>query len=341
MPSTTRAPSRPSSGCARGSPSSTRRSCIWAACSGCCSASRTAERSACSRRFRVMDWVDAVRRHRPTTVSLVPTALRMILDADLDPAGSCERPVGHLRHRAALAGGRRRVLHQVRRAGAVTYAATEFGGGVAGLEPHGPPAVTGPPSAGVSGVRMRAASFAWSTRDRRDRYRRTWPGPARSERLASSVTTWPGIGRPTWRVSTGTASCGSSAAPTRPSSAGASRCCPMTSGWRSSATPACTARRSSGWTTPASGPCRSPLSSCGGVRWRSPPSSCWPMRRRCLPVMSCRPRCDRGGASAHALRQGRPPGRARAAHPERRVRADERTVDVRASRCRRRRPWRR
>jgi len=33
----------------------------------------------------VEDWADAVRRHRPRTASLVPAALRMVLDADLDP----------------------------------------------------------------------------------------------------------------------------------------------------------------------------------------------------------------------------------------------------------------
>src|SRR5262249_61072086 len=37
-------------------------------------------------RFTVDAWVDAVRRHRPATASLVPAALRMVLDADLDPA---------------------------------------------------------------------------------------------------------------------------------------------------------------------------------------------------------------------------------------------------------------
>src|SRR5579864_9732006 len=36
-------------------------------------------------RFRVDEWIDAVRRHRPRTVSLVPAALRMVLEADLDP----------------------------------------------------------------------------------------------------------------------------------------------------------------------------------------------------------------------------------------------------------------
>jgi acyl-CoA synthetase (AMP-forming)/AMP-acid ligase II len=36
-------------------------------------------------RFTVEGWVDAVRRHRPATASLVPAALRMVLDAGVDP----------------------------------------------------------------------------------------------------------------------------------------------------------------------------------------------------------------------------------------------------------------
>ena len=35
-------------------------------------------------KFRVDEWADAVRRHRPRTVSLVPAALRMVLEAELD-----------------------------------------------------------------------------------------------------------------------------------------------------------------------------------------------------------------------------------------------------------------
>jgi acyl-coenzyme A synthetase/AMP-(fatty) acid ligase len=35
-------------------------------------------------RFTVDAWTEAVREHRPKTVSLVPTALRMVLDADVD-----------------------------------------------------------------------------------------------------------------------------------------------------------------------------------------------------------------------------------------------------------------
>jgi acyl-CoA synthetase (AMP-forming)/AMP-acid ligase II len=83
-------------------------------------------------RFRVDEWADAVRRHRPRTVSLVPAALRMVLDADLD--------------RADLAGVRSVVCGTAPLAPddadaffakygvpvLVTYAATEFGGAVAG-----------------------------------------------------------------------------------------------------------------------------------------------------------------------------------------------------------------
>jgi acyl-CoA synthetase (AMP-forming)/AMP-acid ligase II len=83
-------------------------------------------------RFRVDEWADAVRRHRPRTVSLVPAALRMVLDADLD--------------RADLASVRSVVCGTAPLAPAdadafftnygvpvlVTYAATEFGGAVAG-----------------------------------------------------------------------------------------------------------------------------------------------------------------------------------------------------------------
>lgn len=83
-------------------------------------------------RFRVDTWIDAVRRHRPRTVSLVPTALRMVLDADLDPADLASV-------RSVISGtapldpdladaftGRYGVPVLT------SYAATEFGGGVAG-----------------------------------------------------------------------------------------------------------------------------------------------------------------------------------------------------------------
>jgi acyl-CoA synthetase (AMP-forming)/AMP-acid ligase II len=83
-------------------------------------------------RFQVDEWVDAVRRHRPRTVSLVPAALRMVLDADLDPADlSSLRSV--ISGTAPLSPDDADAFF--RNYGApvlVSYAATEFGGGVAG-----------------------------------------------------------------------------------------------------------------------------------------------------------------------------------------------------------------
>jgi acyl-CoA synthetase (AMP-forming)/AMP-acid ligase II len=83
-------------------------------------------------RFRLEEWADAVRRHRPTTVSLVPTALRMVLDADLDPEDfasvrsvvSGTAPLSADDADAFYAKYGVPVL--------ISYAATEFGGGVAG-----------------------------------------------------------------------------------------------------------------------------------------------------------------------------------------------------------------
>jgi acyl-CoA synthetase (AMP-forming)/AMP-acid ligase II len=83
-------------------------------------------------RFTVDGWADAVRRHRPKTVSLVPTALRMVLESDVEDE---------------LLSGVRSVISGTApldpdigdaftaRFGVpvlTSYAATEFGGGVAG-----------------------------------------------------------------------------------------------------------------------------------------------------------------------------------------------------------------
>ena len=83
-------------------------------------------------RFRVDEWADAVRRHRPRTVSLVPAALRMVLDADLDPADlasvrSVVSGTAPLDPADADAFRDRYGVPVL-----VSYAATEFGGGVAG-----------------------------------------------------------------------------------------------------------------------------------------------------------------------------------------------------------------
>jgi acyl-CoA synthetase (AMP-forming)/AMP-acid ligase II len=83
-------------------------------------------------RFRVDEWADAVRRHRPRTVSLVPAALRMVLDADLDPAdlASVRSVVCGTAPLAPDDADAFREKYGV--PVLISYAATEFGGGVAG-----------------------------------------------------------------------------------------------------------------------------------------------------------------------------------------------------------------
>jgi acyl-CoA synthetase (AMP-forming)/AMP-acid ligase II len=83
-------------------------------------------------RFTVEGWLDAVRRHRPQTASLVPAALRMVLDAELEPKELATlrsvvcgtAPLDPDDADAFFARFGVPVL--------VSYAATEFGGGVAG-----------------------------------------------------------------------------------------------------------------------------------------------------------------------------------------------------------------
>jgi len=80
-------------------------------------------------RFAVNVWVDAVRRHRPATASLVPAALRMVLEADVAPedlaslrsvvSGTAPLSAAHAEAFTA-------------KYGIPSYGATEFGGGVAG-----------------------------------------------------------------------------------------------------------------------------------------------------------------------------------------------------------------
>ena len=83
-------------------------------------------------RFTVDRWVEAVRRHKPRTASLVPAALRMVLEADVDPSDleslrsvvSGTAPLDPDDADAFRARFGVPVL--------ISYAATEFGGGVAG-----------------------------------------------------------------------------------------------------------------------------------------------------------------------------------------------------------------
>ncbi|WP_231992008.1 long-chain fatty acid--CoA ligase [Mycobacterium sp. ACS4331] len=89
-------------------------------------------------RFRVMDFVDLVQRHQPRAVSLVPSALAMILDADVDPAAFASVQVvtsgtAHLPVAVQEAFEQRYDVAVL-----PSYGATEFAGGVAGwnLELH-------------------------------------------------------------------------------------------------------------------------------------------------------------------------------------------------------------
>lgn len=83
-------------------------------------------------RFTVEGWVASVRRHRPRTASLVPAALRMVLDADLD-----QNDLSSLR---SVISGTAPLSPEVAEAFTdrygvpvlTNYAATEFGGAVAG-----------------------------------------------------------------------------------------------------------------------------------------------------------------------------------------------------------------
>jgi acyl-CoA synthetase (AMP-forming)/AMP-acid ligase II len=83
-------------------------------------------------RFTVDGWADAVRRHHPKTVSLVPTAIRMVLESDVDDdllAGvmSVVSGTAPLDPEVAEAFTARFGVPVL-----TSYAATEFGGGVAG-----------------------------------------------------------------------------------------------------------------------------------------------------------------------------------------------------------------
>ena len=124
-------------------------------------------------RFRVDDWADAVRRHRPRTVSLVPAALRMVLDADLDPAdlASVRSVVSGTAPLAPDDADAFREKYGV--PVLISYAATEFGGGVAGwnLADHEQFWAAKRGSVGRAHPRLRAAR-------RRSRHRRA----ARSRR---------------------------------------------------------------------------------------------------------------------------------------------------------------
>ena len=194
-------------------------------------------------RFRVDEWADAVRRHRPRTVSLVPAALRMVLDADLDPAdlASVRSVVSGTAPLAPDDADAFREKYGV--PVLISYAATEFGGGVAGwnLADHEQFWATKRGSVGRAhpGCELRVVDPDTGAAARRRRGR-----AARGQGRASWATTRTGRAPPTSPASTPTASSGSSAAPTRRSSAAGSRSGPRTCAPRSNATRACAAPRS-------------------------------------------------------------------------------------------------
>ncbi|TMA34374.1 MAG: long-chain fatty acid--CoA ligase [Deltaproteobacteria bacterium] len=83
-------------------------------------------------RFTVDGWVDAVRRHRPATASLVPAALRMVLEADIAPAdlGSIRSVISGTAPLSAADADAFTAKYGI--PVLASYGATEFGGGVAG-----------------------------------------------------------------------------------------------------------------------------------------------------------------------------------------------------------------
>jgi acyl-CoA synthetase (AMP-forming)/AMP-acid ligase II len=83
-------------------------------------------------KFRVDEWADAVRRHRPSTASLVPAALRMVLEADLnrDDLSSLRSVVSGTAPLSPEDADEFFEKYGV--PVLIAYAATEFGGGVAG-----------------------------------------------------------------------------------------------------------------------------------------------------------------------------------------------------------------
>jgi long-chain acyl-CoA synthetase len=83
-------------------------------------------------RFAVEPWVELVRRHRPKVANLVPTALRMVLAADIDPADLSSIQVvtcgtAPLEAETAAAFEAKYGIPVL-----ILYGATEFAGGIAG-----------------------------------------------------------------------------------------------------------------------------------------------------------------------------------------------------------------
>ncbi len=263
-------------------------------------------------RFRVDEWADAVRRHHPRTVSLVPAALRMVLEADLDPAdlASVRSVVSGTAPLSPDDADAFREKYGV--PVLISYAATEFGGGVAGwnLADHEQFWTAKRGSVGPRPPGLRAAR-------RRSRHRRAARprrrGPARGQDPATRRRRANGRARPTTHESTPTASCGSSGAPTRRSSGAGSRSGPKTCAPRSNATRACAAPPSSAVPTRASARCRSRRSSCARVCQPVTADELLAERGQGARALRAARRAEAGRRAApHAFGQGRPRRRARA-----------------------------
>ncbi len=89
-------------------------------------------RMALMERFRIEEWIELVRRHQPKAISLVPSALRAVLAADLDPNDLSSLQVvtcgtAPLEPATAIAFEDKYGIPVL-----ITYGATEFAGGVTG-----------------------------------------------------------------------------------------------------------------------------------------------------------------------------------------------------------------
>ena len=172
-------------------------------------------------RFELNAWAEAVRKHRPRTVSLVPAALRTVLHsgltrADLDSIRAVTCGTAPLSADDADAFTEKYGIPVL-----TSYAATEFGGGVAGWTLPDYQRYWGAKRGSVGranpGAQLRVV----------DENGGGSSDPTRSACSRSSPDSWGhrrnGCGPPTWPASTPTASSGSSGAPTRRSSAAGSR----------------------------------------------------------------------------------------------------------------------
>ena len=172
-------------------------------------------------RFELNAWADAVRKHRPRTVSLVPAALRTVLHSDLTASRPGEHPRRHLRHRAAIGRRCRRLHREVRHPRPDLLCRNRIRRRRRRLDPGRPP------EALASQARQRRPGQPRCTAAGGRRRRHAARSRTRSACWRSSRDSWGrrrrGCGPRIWRASTRTASSGSSGAPIRRSSAAGSR----------------------------------------------------------------------------------------------------------------------